>query len=437
MRISRARGMSASRLGCLAAVLSVLLLSASVEAQIGSDRLIEREQRRIQRQPGNASAYVGLADALIRKMRETADASYLARAEEALRKAIAIAPRHAGAARHLAHVLATRHDFAAAAAEAERAVALDPTDGDAHGVLGDAYLELGDYERAGRAYDTMMRLKADLAAYSRAAALRNLRGDPRGAIRQLERAVRAGRSTAQPRESVAWAEWQLGAEHFAIGELAAAEARYRAALDTYPGYYRALAGLAQVRAAKGRDSEAVRLYEQALAVAPLPEYAAGLGDLHARAGRAADARKQYELVEHIGRLSALDRSVYNRELAYFYADHDVKLDTALDLAQRELAARHDIYAHDLLAWALHKAGRSREALGPMAEALRLGTRDARLFFHAGMIHRATADLTGARDNLSRALATNPHFHVLHAPAAAQALAEVRARLAGAAYQARR
>ena len=46
----------------------------------------------------------------------------------------------------------------------------------------------------------------------------------------------------------------------------------------------------------------------------------------------------------------------------------------------------------------------------MADALRLGTRDARLLFHAGMIHKALGDPDRARDYLGQALALNPRFH---------------------------
>ena len=86
--------------------------------------------------------------------------------------------------------------------------------------------------------------------------------------------------------------------------------------------------------------------------------------------------------------------------------------------------RQDIYTYDVLAWALHKNGRSREAVTAMTEALRLGTRDARLFFHARMIYHAAGDLERARDYLARALATNPHFHVLQAAVAERALVEL-------------
>ncbi len=124
--------------------------------------------------------------------------------------------------------------FREAAAQALKAIELDPKDGDAYGVLGDAYLELGRYDRAGEAYDAMMGLKSDIASYGRRSGLRNLRGDSTGAIDDLHRAVASGQATGQPRESIAWAQSQLGAEHVAIGQHQAAEAPYLAALQTYP-----------------------------------------------------------------------------------------------------------------------------------------------------------------------------------------------------------
>ena len=79
---------------------------------------------------------------------------------------------------------------------------------------------------------------------------------------------------------------------------------------------------------------------------------------------------------------------------------------------------------DTLAWARYKAGRLRDADWAMRRALRLGTRDARLYYHAGMIARALGDRPRARHFLALALRVNPYFHVLHADAARRALAEV-------------
>jgi tetratricopeptide (TPR) repeat protein len=94
---------------------------------------------------------------------------------------------------------------------------------------------------------------------------------------------------------------------------------------------------------------------------------------------------------------------------------------ALELAWRELDVRRDVYTHDVLAWALYRNGRLQEALAEMTEALRLGTRDARLFFHAGLIHHALGHAEQAREYLEQALATNPHFHVLQADVARDVL----------------
>jgi Flp pilus assembly protein TadD len=86
--------------------------------------------------------------------------------------------------------------------------------------------------------------------------------------------------------------------------------------------------------------------------------------------------------------------------------------------------RRDIYTSDVLAWALYQNGRAAEAATAMAEALRLGTRDPRLLFHAGMIHKALGDTDRARDYLGQALALNPRFHPLQADVASRALAEL-------------
>src|SRR5262249_13650633 len=160
---------------------------------------------------------------------------------------------------------------------------------------------------------------------------------------------------------------------------------YESALASFPNYHRALAGLAKVQAGQKRYQDAIAFYQRAIGVIPLPDYAAALGDVFTRIGRGVDARKQYDLVEYIGHLSAINKTVYNRELALFYADHDLKPAVAVDLARKELDVRRDIYTYDVLAWALLKNGEPRQALAEMQQALRLDTRDARLYFHAGMI----------------------------------------------------
>jgi len=97
------------------------------------------------------------------------------------------------------------------------------------------------------------------------------------------------------------------------------------------------------------------------------------------------------------------------------------LTEGLELAQRELDYRRDIYAYDVLAWSLYKNGKAEKARDAIDKALRLGTKDAKLFYHAGMIHYRLGDKAKTQKYLRSALATNPHFHILFADEAARTL----------------
>lgn len=389
-----------------------------------TDNQVAYYQQLLRRNPRNARAYYGMGDLFIRKARETGDPSYFSRAEEALKKSLEINPDNAGAMRHLSYVFYSRHEFEAAAVHARRAIEMDATDGDSYGILGDALMETGAYEKAEEAYENMIQREKSLYSYSRRAGLKSMRGDSAGAIADLKSAVAAGKAAKQPAESIAWAQWQLGNDHFTLGQLAEAESFFSQSLETYPNYYRGLASLAQVRAAQKKYDETIDLYRKAVAILPMPESIAALGDVYSKIGRSDEARKQYELVEYIGKLSALNKALYNRELAYFYADHDVKLKEGLELAWRELEYRRDIYAYDVLAWSLYKNGEFKKAGEAIREALKLNTKDPKLFYHAGMIYHRLGEKHNAWEYLSRALETNPHFHIFFAETAARTLREL-------------
>ena len=217
------------------------------------------------------------------------------------------------------------------------------------------------------------------------------------------------------------ANFSLAKSFFLPEKQALAENAYLAALEYCPGYYRALGGLAKVGAAQGRYLDAIKLYNQAIAKVPYPEYAAALGDIYRQLGQLDNAKKQYDLVEFIAYLSQVNRQIHNRDLALFYADHDLKLPESLALAQNELEVRRDIYTWDVLAWSLFKNGKFREANEAISHALEQGTKDPQLFFHAGMIYEKLGDSLKAQEFLRRALATNPNFHIAYAETARQTL----------------
>jgi len=113
--------------------------------------------------------------------------------------------------------------------------------------------------------------------------------------------------------------------------------------------------------------------------------------------------------------------MYNRQLVMFDADHDRNAISAYRSAKQEYAARHDILGADALAWTAFKARRNAEARTAMQAALRLGTNDPRLFYHAGLIARASGQTQAARAFLERALKLSPEFDPYQAIAAKRAL----------------
>ncbi|MGI8960915.1 MAG: tetratricopeptide repeat protein [Bryobacteraceae bacterium] len=380
---------------------------------------------RVKRDPDDFIAQSMLSSSLLQKVRETGNADYLERAKRAAQASLVSVPaeRNAGGVSALARAEMAEHDFVKAREDGSRLTQIHPETVNSWGVLTDALLELGDYARADDAIQQMRKLGSDTAETEiRVGRLLFLQGDTAGAQKHFFRALAFALNVSPPpREIVAWCRWQLGEMAFSTGSYESAERYYREALVTYPGYVQALAALGRVRAARSDLAGAIKQYQEAVGRFPDPTFVAALGDLYHLAGHEKEAQTQYELVEQIGHLNVLNGTRYNRQIALFYADHDKKADEAYDDAAREYADRRDIYGADTLAWTALKTGRVADAQKAIAAALRLSTRDAKLFYHAGMIARASGNGKLSRDYIRRALALNPSFDPLQAIMAERAL----------------
>jgi tetratricopeptide (TPR) repeat protein len=254
-------------------------------------------------------------------------------------------------------------------------------------------------------------MRPGLNSYSRTAYLRELYGDVDGAIEAMKMAADVGWPGDEP---TLWTTVQLGNLYFNRGDLAAAEAVYQAALSQSPDYVYALAGMARVWAAQGHIEEAIEHYRQVLTRIPLPEFVIALGELLEATGDQEGAQEQYELVELIQTLNASAGMNVDLEMALFNSDHAADKAAALAQAEAAYVERKTIYSADVMAWALYHNGQAEAAQPYMDEALRLGTRDARLYYHAGMIALAQGNKEEARHLLARALEINPYFSPLYA-----------------------
>lgn len=385
-----------------------------------NDRIIDTYQAIVREQPGNLDAHATLGLAYIQKAREQGDPSMYGRAEALFERVLRDDPKHLEALIGTGQLALAQHRFRDALIVGERALAVNPTVSRVYGLIADAQIELGQYEQAVETIQIMVDLRPDLASYSRVAYARELHGDQMGAIEAMTLAVRAGGPTV---ENTEWTRTQLGLLSFGMGDLAGAEGQFALSLARLPDYAPALAGMARVRAAQGDFAAARELYGQAIARMPLPEYVVALGELEQAAGRPEEAARQYELARVIERLFESNGVNGDLSLALFEADHGDP-QAALALAEAAYAERPGIRGAEVRAWALYSAGRIPEAQAAIAEAMRLGTRDATLHYRAAMIALAAGDPNAARAGLHEALAINPHFSPLYAQEARRVLDEL-------------
>jgi tetratricopeptide (TPR) repeat protein len=385
------------------------------------DRLIRAFGKQTERSP-SVAGFTFLGQLEIERARLTGDVDSYARAAQALERAMALAPDSDDPRALLASVRFTTHDFTGALELATEIYEEDRTLG-ALAVRGDAALELGRYQDAADDYQVLAGALPDAStSLVRLSRLAFVQGDAARSAALAADAERAAAKEGTFGASRSWYAAYQGRLALDAGRYDEATAHFKRAVELAPDYHVALAGLASARAAEGRTADAIELYERAVAMVPDPASLAALGDLYATTGRTRAASDRYATVEAIATLQAENRQLYDRQLALFWADHDGDLDAALDIAERGLETRRDVYGYDVLGWVLFRMGRFEEAREASDQSLAMGTSDARLWFHAGMISEALGDDDRARDELGRAIDLHPNFDPLLAPVARETLA---------------
>jgi tetratricopeptide (TPR) repeat protein len=368
-------------------------------------------QARVARDSLSARDFAELSRLFLQRARAGGGDGDLRRAEMHARRSLRLrVGRNEEAFQVLASSLMGQHRFAEARSVAERLVTLDPASRPARAMLGEIQLELGAYDEARRTFGMLLTSRGDLAVAPRYARWEELRGRPAEARRLLREARdEASRRYGMPAGQIAWFHWRLGDLALRQGRLREAETELQTGLANAPDDHRLLDALARAAAARGRWSEAIDYAERAIARTVDPATLGLLYQVYAASGDSAKAEEYYRAMS-VTVLGQAD--TFHRLWGLILLDRGREVPTVLARAEREIEVRQDVYGWDLLAWALYRSGRPAEAHEKMRHALALGTRDASLFYHAGMIETALGRHLEARRYLETAHAINPHWHPL-------------------------
>ncbi|GIH25677.1 hypothetical protein Aph01nite_39870 [Acrocarpospora phusangensis] len=361
---------------------------------------IEADRRYLTRAPGDATVWAELGLGYLEQARVTANPAYYPKAENALRESLRLRPAGNDTALvGMAALTGARHEFDGSRDWAIKAAAANPANPLAHGLLSDAYLQLGDPRKAHKALQAMLDTKPGVASFVRAAHLFRLKNQYGRASDALKMALDSAAGMTD-----------IADIHCRRGDLAWHTGRpslrsYELALAAHPGYPAALAGRARALVSLGRDREAVRAYATAVARNPEPQTLMEYGELLKSLGREAEAETQFRVFRAALKLFAAGGVIDDLTAGRFEADHGDPMTAVVYLAG-EWSRRPTSEVSDAYAWALHRAGRDRDAI-------RFARADSALAaYHRSEIERALGRRAAAKRSLARALELNPNLPVL-------------------------
>jgi tetratricopeptide (TPR) repeat protein len=196
-------------------------------------------------------------------------------------------------------------------------------------------------------------------------------------------------------------------------------------LEQAPRFFPALYTLGELIFAAGDPSGATPYFERAQSVKADPGLALRLGLIHENAGKLVEAEHQYR---EVVRLAPEFFAGYN-QLAWFLASRGLKLDEALQLAQRADALfPGNSSILDTLGWIHHLQQRPMQAVESLRRAAAANPANPTIWYHLAVVHQAAGNSSEALAALERALALPTAFN--DRQAAAELRDKIRAPVAG-------
>lgn len=260
-------------------------------------------RKQIMELAGNKEALLGLAQLFVQEARVTGEHGHYYPASIKLIEALLAIPQKDDAKDNdlVFRALSTKagvqlslHDFAEALETGKKAIEMNPHNAQIYGVLVDAYVEMGDYDKAVEMADKMVSIRPDLRSYSRVSYLREIHGDIEGAIEVMNMAVSAG---FPGYEQTAWARLTLGELYKEYGEEEKAEREFQIILQTRADYPFAIAALASIEMERGNYDLAEAKLKEACEIIPEFGFYVQLADLYQKTDRKEEAEKLLEEIK--------------------------------------------------------------------------------------------------------------------------------------------
>lgn len=304
-------------------------------------------------------------------------------------------------------VLLSLHHFGEAREAASKLAVEYPAIAAVFGMKCDAEVELGHYESAVAAVDNMMSLRPSLESYARASYLREIHGDPDGAVEAMNMAVKAGLPGT---EDAAWTRTTLGTLYLHRGKMTEAGQEYQLACMERKSYPFAMAGLAMVYHAEKRDGDALRLLDSALSMMPEISFVEKKATIFHHQGNTHKTDSLLAVIENMMNDDEAAGHINNAERALIYAKFNYKPAEALAHATKEIAIRPDnITAQFAMAYSLFRASKFSQAREYLAKARRKNTQDADMIALAAAIEQQAGNTADAAKYQQQVAGINPFY----------------------------
>jgi hypothetical protein len=366
-----------------------------------------------------------LADQYLQRYRERGDIDDVLRAAREARASLAAQPvGNLPAEIELASVELTLHRFHQALAITKNIESWDAGDDAMLTREASLDMEIGNYSGAERRLDAVKARRRDdgwRVVESRYLELTGHLAEARALLGTASTYVNANFDA--PAQQRAWYYFRQGEMAFEAGDNQTALDFERKADSTFPSYPDGYRALARMECALHRWSDCLRDAKISADQIPYPETLGYEADAQRALGDPAAAARTNDLISAVERIGNAQH-ISDRLLAIYYSDHGLKLADAYAIARRELLARDDIFTEDTLAWAAAMDGKWDVARTAEAKALRYGTENSLLYYHAGAIAAHFGNKAAAKRDFERALALNANFHPTYADDARAQLARL-------------